>query len=627
MDVLTFQYTDNTVDYAGATNVEVSFDIKLGAPLNGASVHLQTELPGVGTVNNFDIQNQGLNESTWTHLTYSYSGVGVGSIFRIHFNIAAGAFVGAGGTLLIDNIQVTEAAPTVLGCMDNTAVNYNPAATEDNGSCQYNITFQVDMNNVTDGFTTPEVNGTFNSWCGNCASMSDANTDGIWDVTITLTQGNYEFKFSADNWNIQEALSQGSSCTVGVEPTVNRSLSVTGNATLPAVCWNSCTACSTGSGEGLVNLTFDDAASITPWQQVADATLPEASMVWNPTGVATGALEASGTNTSSAIGRAYIFQYLDPSLDYAGSSSVQLSFDIKLSQPLSGAAIHLQTEMPGIGTVNNFDIQNQGVNESTWTHLTYDFNNIGSGTIFRMNFNLSAGAFVGAGGGILVDNILLVSTGTEVPGCTDPTAVNYDAAAQIDNGSCIYTVTFQVNMNGVTAPFTTPEVNGNFNGWCGGCLPMTDANNDGIWEASTTLAQGNYEFKYAADGWAIEESLTPGSPCTFTSGPFTNRTLTVDGNITFDANCWGTCDVATMALYEDNDGDGFGTGSARMFCSMPASGYSVNDTDCNDNNAAIYPGATKFVETALTTIVMDWLTRDVRFQLLQMTISLMLQVL
>ena len=31
-----------------------------------------------------------------------------------------------------------------------------------------NVTFQVDMSNVSSSFTSPEVNGTFNSWCGCC---------------------------------------------------------------------------------------------------------------------------------------------------------------------------------------------------------------------------------------------------------------------------------------------------------------------------------------------------------------------------------------------------------------------------------------------------------------------------
>ena len=47
-----------------------------------------------------------------------------------------------------------------------------------------NVTFQVNMNDYTGSFTTPEVNGTFNSWCGNCNVMTDADGDGIWTVTL-----------------------------------------------------------------------------------------------------------------------------------------------------------------------------------------------------------------------------------------------------------------------------------------------------------------------------------------------------------------------------------------------------------------------------------------------------------
>jgi len=65
-----------------------------------------------------------------------------------------------------------------------------------------NITFQVDMNGVS-GFTTPEVNGTFNGWCGNCAAMTDANGDNIWEIVIALAPGFYEYKFSHDNWGGQ----------------------------------------------------------------------------------------------------------------------------------------------------------------------------------------------------------------------------------------------------------------------------------------------------------------------------------------------------------------------------------------------------------------------------------------
>jgi 1,4-alpha-glucan branching enzyme len=406
----------------------------------------------------------------------------------------------------------------------------------------YDVTFQVDMSNVTDAYTTPEVNGQFNDWCGGCAPMSDEDGDGIYELTITLEEGTYEYKFAADAWALIEPLMEGDVCTINGAPFVNRVITVDSDVTLPAVCWGSCSPCETEPVEtGIINLTFDEAASITAWAPVADATLPEASIVWNNAGVTTGAMEISGSNSSAGIGRAYIFQYVDGNVDYEGNTAVQLSFDVKLSAPLNGAALHLQTELASTGTINTFDIQNAGVNADTWTTLTYDYENIGAGTLFRIHFNIAAGAFVGAGGTILIDNIRVVGLGDAVSGCTDEAANNYNPEATTDDGSCLYDVTFHVNMNEVTQAFSTPNLNGTFNNWCGACAPMSDEDGDGIWSITIELAQGNYEYKFSADGWSIDETLVSGSACTVTNNGFTNRSLTVSGAEERPVVCWGSC--------------------------------------------------------------------------------------
>ena len=145
--------------------------------------------------------------------------------------------------------------------MDPSANNYDITATTDDGSCEYTVTFRVDMNAVGFSFTTPEVNGTFNGWCGSCNAMigGDMDGDGIWETTINLPNGDYEFKFSADNWGNQEALTDGSPCTVTTinEPDnfVNRTLSVTENMTYEAV-WNACPVdCPADiTGDGVINI-------------------------------------------------------------------------------------------------------------------------------------------------------------------------------------------------------------------------------------------------------------------------------------------------------------------------------------------------------------------------------------
>jgi hypothetical protein len=119
-----------------------------------------------------------------------------------------------------------------------------------------NVTFQVDMNNYTGTFTTPELNGTFNNWCGNCAAMADPNNDNIWTITIPLNQGStVEFKFSHDNWGGQEMLPPSGSCTNGNTQFTNRVLVVPANDTvLPVVCWGSCGPCA--GQPTTANITF-----------------------------------------------------------------------------------------------------------------------------------------------------------------------------------------------------------------------------------------------------------------------------------------------------------------------------------------------------------------------------------
>jgi hypothetical protein len=111
----------------------------------------------------------------------------------------------------------------------------------------YNVTFQVDMNQSGQTFTTPEVNGTFNGWCGACAPLSDVDGDNIWELTIPLQPGAFEYKFAYDNWaNGGESLTEGSTCTVTSNGFTNRSIIVSADTVLEAVCWASCNPCSTG---------------------------------------------------------------------------------------------------------------------------------------------------------------------------------------------------------------------------------------------------------------------------------------------------------------------------------------------------------------------------------------------
>ena len=224
----------------------------------------------------------------------------------------------------------------------------------------FNITFQVDMAGNTGAFTTPEVNGIFNGWCGGCAPMSDANGDGIWELVISLQPGTYEYKFANDSWAGQETLLPGSSCTVTTGNFTNRTITVSQDAVLPVVCWGSCSACG------------------------------------------------------------------------------------------------------------------------------------------------------------------------------------------INNGP--FNVTFKVDMNQSGQTFTTPEINGTFNSWCGGCAPMSDSNGDNIWEITIPLQPDTFEYKFAYDSWAGQEALTEGSSCTITTNSFTNRTIIVSADTVLEEVCWASCTPCSTGI-------------------------------------------------------------------------------
>jgi hypothetical protein len=121
------------------------------------------------------------------------------------------------------------------------------------------------MNNVTDPFTIPEVNGTFNNWCGNCWAMSDVNNDNIWTFTASVPAGSYEYKFAADNWALQEDLSTASGCVVSAWGFTNRFLNITSDTILDVVCWESCSACIVADYYGCTDPTacnYDATATI-----------------------------------------------------------------------------------------------------------------------------------------------------------------------------------------------------------------------------------------------------------------------------------------------------------------------------------------------------------------------------
>ena len=77
-----------------------------------------------------------------------------------------------------------------------------------------------------------------------CNAMMDQG-DGVWSTTIALEPGTYEYKFSADTWEIQEDLTGLTGCDIlQTEEIWNRFVVVEDeDVEIDVVCWSSCAAC------------------------------------------------------------------------------------------------------------------------------------------------------------------------------------------------------------------------------------------------------------------------------------------------------------------------------------------------------------------------------------------------
>lgn len=104
------------------------------------------------------------------------------------------------------------------------------------------IHFRVDMNNYTGNFDQVYLSGSFNDWSGTANPLSDPEFDGIWEGTLELFNGAYEFKVTLDDWAAQEEFYGIEECTRRdlSGQFVNRLLLVSGDADLPEFAFNSC---------------------------------------------------------------------------------------------------------------------------------------------------------------------------------------------------------------------------------------------------------------------------------------------------------------------------------------------------------------------------------------------------
>jgi hypothetical protein len=92
-----------------AEGVTITYDLKYDGPMANAAIHFLSGNPGAAFFQALDLHTQGINENTWTSFEHTISGITPGHTgFQAQFQIAAGAIPGAGGTLLVDKIVISQ---------------------------------------------------------------------------------------------------------------------------------------------------------------------------------------------------------------------------------------------------------------------------------------------------------------------------------------------------------------------------------------------------------------------------------------------------------------------------------------------------------------------------------------
>jgi hypothetical protein len=117
----------------------------------------------------------------------------------------------------------------------------------------YDVTFNVDMSQYTGDLTGGVfVNADFNGWCGTCNPMTEIG-NGIWSVTLPLAPGAIQYQFLTAQLDAEEITGP---CTITTGQYTNRAYTIVGDATLPNVCWESCSACVVGIDEAISSVSI-----------------------------------------------------------------------------------------------------------------------------------------------------------------------------------------------------------------------------------------------------------------------------------------------------------------------------------------------------------------------------------
>jgi len=344
---------------------------------------------------------------------------------------------------------------------------------------------------------------------------------------------------------------------------------------------------------------------------------------------------ASGGTVTILAGRVFVKSGLTPNTFVLGL----------VNQSGTGTApSYLPTEYP-VGTtvfvVVKVDASVSPINASIWVNPTPGTmetpanlsNNTGINTLanFASIFIREGGNASSGTGSVEIDEIRAGATWYQVTPCNTPTMYYADVDGDgfgninapvnsclplpglvLNSLDCNDTVAV-VNPNTVWYADADGDGFGNLIMTTTGCTQpngyvanSTDCNDN---DSTATVAMMFYQ-DYDGDGFG--NSGAPMMNCGQPAGYVSDSTDCDDSNLTvypgapeicdeLDNDCDGNTDegLPSYTLYEDVDGDGFGSQVSLTYCDSTVAGWSLISGDCIDTNDQVYPGATEVLDNGI----------------------------
>jgi hypothetical protein len=167
-----------------------------------------------------------------------------------------------------DTYDACAGSVVVSGCMDSQANNYNSSATQDDGSCLYQVTFNVDMSCPDPEIdpttiSTVHITGPDFGWTQDITLTN--NGDNTYSITLDLPAGGFEYKYMLNYWGHQENLvddmQNGATCApvTDYNSFANRQITVS-NGLVVNDTYGRCGEC-----PGVVEPTAYTAIALTPY--------------------------------------------------------------------------------------------------------------------------------------------------------------------------------------------------------------------------------------------------------------------------------------------------------------------------------------------------------------------------